>query len=393
MSKKKLSWMVFLFLIFSSISKPAFAQTLSERTAQAFFFEAEKAMANENYETALKLVGKAQQTLGSNNALLESIRVRALYETGQFESAGAARNTFYELNPSEELSRSLAPIIVKLQDELDAIESRQAKIQEKTKAVSDAIKKAGLCLVDAEVGGLTKTHSREVWTAKETVELVSIPSTFKTAKKEVIVQESAPIGSSFETDDTVVVVQEATTEFEVIPAEYEDTEIKLPLGVGVSGQLIEGEVSRRTYLKKASTRERVIPAVTKTIQVRRVKKKGKSKKMIPAVTKTVTRRVVQSPARVVEKVVPEVIETVEVVERISPPTLEKVNAMCKFKENDLVVKAVKMKLKERGYFSDLSEDVSIEDLNEALIDFQKKNDLPSAAALTQASYKILELSN
>ena len=115
--------------------------------------------------------------------------------------------------------------------------------------------------------------------------------------------------------------------------------------------------------------------------------------MIPAVTKTVTRRVVQSPARVVEKVVPEVIETVEVVERISPPTLEKVNAMCKFKENDLVVKAVKMKLKERGYFSDLSEDVSIEDLNEALIDFQKKNDLPSAAALTQASYKILELSN
>lgn len=389
MLQKKIFSVFLLSLISAGISNLALAQTPSERTAQAFFFEAEKAMTNEDYETALSHAEKAKETLGSNNALLESIRVRALYEMGQFEPAGNALIEFYELDPSKELNRSLAPIIVKLQGELDVIEKQKAE----TQAISDAIKAAGVCLVDAEIKGETKIHSREVLVSEKNVEFISIPSTFKTSKETVVIQPAAPKDSTFETVKDIIVVQEATSEFFIKPAEFEDTKIKVPLGVSVSGQIIEGEISRRTYLTKASSQERVIPAVTKTIQVKQIKKKGKSKTTLPAVTKTVTRRVVNTQPQLIEKVTPEILKVVEVSEEISPSRPEKVNAMCNFKEAELVVEAVKIRLKEEGYFTDLSEEVSDDDLDAALIDFQKKNELPFVAELTRATYEILKLSN
>lgn len=386
MTKIKFSGLILGGLALASIANVSVAQTPSELKAQAFFFEAERALENDDYDTALTHVEKAQDTLGENNALLESIRVRSLYELGQYELAKTSLDSFYDLKPSESLNRSLASIIVKIDEKMDVIEKQQG--------LRDAIKNAELCFVDAQVKGETKTHSKNVWITKDSEGYRVLPGTFKMISETVVIQPAAFEDSTFETVDKEIVVQPLHMSFQVVPAEYEEIKVMIPLGIDSAGQSVEQEISRRGEILTASRiKEVVVPAVTKTIKVKKITNQGTSKIVTPAVTKQIQKRVLDTPASVVSEIIPGVTSLVEKDEEISPGRPERVYAMCDYKENAIVVQALRDKLKEKGYFSDLSETISAEDLDAALIDFQKKNDLPYAAELTQATFQALELAN
>lgn len=169
----------------------------------------------------------------------------------------------------------------------------------------------------------------------ETV-LVSVPAEYETVTETIIVQpqsvtyevipgkfewvdgeipgesvEYVEIPAQYETVEETIVVQEASTELVTVPVAYET--------------LADGS---RVVKMPASTRERVLPAVT-TTETRRVLKTparveevtvsnkiedGKTfimvesprtvEKTIPAITKTISRRVVKTPASTIEVLAP-----------------------------------------------------------------------------------------
>src|SRR5690606_12391242 len=73
-----------------------FAQLDSNEIAKLYFTEAQKRFNDNEYATALEYIAKAERELGETNGRILSLKVKTLYNAGQFDAAQEALNLFIE---------------------------------------------------------------------------------------------------------------------------------------------------------------------------------------------------------------------------------------------------------------------------------------------------------
>lgn len=157
-------------------------------------------------------------------------------------------------------------------------------------------------------------QSKSVVTQPRYVNYVSVPPVFETYTEAVTVQEASTelvtIPPTYETVTETVVVQNASAEFVTIPATYKtvvETFVVQP-AYEYNGQKVPAvtkQITRRVVDVPARTVEKAVPAVTKQVSRRVIKTPASTReRIIPAVTKMETRRRIKTPARTIEQVVP-----------------------------------------------------------------------------------------
>lgn len=172
-----------------------------------------------------------------------------------------------------------------------------------------------------------------------------------------------------------VMVKPELTAFDVIPAVYEDREIDVV--VAPAKTVLEPCNAGGVAFSRASSAQafcaKEIPAVTETITQRViVQEEQTSVRFEPAVYETITRRVVDRPARAVEIMTEEIVDTIPVDELVSqaqteiieipavtkemqltqfdgPPRIVSLQALCNADLTDQLVKDLQNSLKVNGY--------------------------------------------
>ncbi len=97
------------------------AETNSNKKAQAYYFAAEEAYGNKQYDDALTCLDKAEDLLGKSNAVLEGLKVKTLYDKGDYVDAKQALNNFYTFKSSKKLEKEIASYLLKLESKANEI--------------------------------------------------------------------------------------------------------------------------------------------------------------------------------------------------------------------------------------------------------------------------------
>ncbi|GEM_PF-2734876 len=117
-------FLFFQLLLFPFVN----AQSSQDAEARAYFFAAEVAYDEGQYQKALDAIAKVEKMLGKGNAKLSSLRVQALYALKRYGEARREINRFYTFKASNSLSREMASIMLKV-DDLIAAEARRKEIE------------------------------------------------------------------------------------------------------------------------------------------------------------------------------------------------------------------------------------------------------------------------
>lgn len=144
-----MKWLT-LFIFAQMIALPAHAQVSDQERAQAYYFEAEAALADGRLKDANQLRIKAWKILGGGNPKLEFLAARIYYSAGAYDDAQAAVERFYSHDPGPNLRREIAPYVVKIEaaiekarlEEVAAAEAKAAadkQRRERPTRIADAV--------------------------------------------------------------------------------------------------------------------------------------------------------------------------------------------------------------------------------------------------------------
>ncbi|MCG8378053.1 MAG: ankyrin repeat domain-containing protein [Proteobacteria bacterium] len=104
----------------------------ANKKAQAYYLAAEDAYSNQQYDSALNGIDKAEALLGKSNAVLEGLRVKVLFELKDYKNAKQALDKFYTYKASAELEKDIAPYLLQVDEALkkNRLEQVQRKLVE-----------------------------------------------------------------------------------------------------------------------------------------------------------------------------------------------------------------------------------------------------------------------
>ena len=128
-----------LGLLMSFSLNAAIAQADDGKKAKALYFAAEDAYAAKKYDEALIGIEVVESLLGKSNALLQGLRVKALYGKGDLAGTKKALDAFFQMEASDALSREIAPYLLNVKKKIEERETKSKRDAEK----SAAHKKAG----------------------------------------------------------------------------------------------------------------------------------------------------------------------------------------------------------------------------------------------------------
>ncbi|MCG8379750.1 MAG: hypothetical protein MI865_09790, partial [Proteobacteria bacterium] len=123
---KKLTYL-FIPLLALLFLTPAFAD--NNKKAKAYYFAAEEAYNNKQYESALNGIKKTEELLGKSNAVLEALKVKILFEQKQFEAAKQTLDKFYTYKASPELEKDIAPYLLKIDEAFTKLKRENSQVQ------------------------------------------------------------------------------------------------------------------------------------------------------------------------------------------------------------------------------------------------------------------------
>ncbi|MCG8378051.1 MAG: ankyrin repeat domain-containing protein, partial [Proteobacteria bacterium] len=106
---------------------PAFAD--NNKKAKAYYFAAEEAYNNKQYESALNGIKKTEELLGKSNAVLEGLRVKVLFELKDYQAAKQALDKFYTYKASPELEKDIAPYLLKIDEAFTKLKRENSQVQ------------------------------------------------------------------------------------------------------------------------------------------------------------------------------------------------------------------------------------------------------------------------
>ncbi len=120
-----------------------FAQLDSNEIAKLYFTEAQKRFNDNEYATALEYIAKAERELGETNGRILSLKVKTLYNAGQFDAAQEALNLFieeYASTVSPDLKDETMSYFIKLERYYEKKLEEETRRAEAERARTEALK-------------------------------------------------------------------------------------------------------------------------------------------------------------------------------------------------------------------------------------------------------------
>tara|TARA_R110000796_G_scaffold71409_2_gene161979 strand:+ start:34246 stop:35607 length:1362 start_codon:yes stop_codon:yes gene_type:complete len=133
--------LVLTLFILTSFLNIGYSQTTNDK-AKAYYLEAVKAYDNNNFSRAISNLIEVEKTLGSTNARVLHLKVKAYYAKGDYSNAKASLDQFsnYSDSAAENIKSEVYSYIVKVDNKLK--EQRAAiKLQHQKDSINDVIRK------------------------------------------------------------------------------------------------------------------------------------------------------------------------------------------------------------------------------------------------------------
>jgi hypothetical protein len=129
------AYIILFFALIFLLGQPLQAQT-SGNKAKELYVQADNAFRLKDYSKSLDLLNQVQSALGSNNAMIESLRVKNYYEQGDFQKAKSSLAVFFTFSNTAE---NLLTEMNGYQEKTDAKikEEQERKLAEQQKALQD----------------------------------------------------------------------------------------------------------------------------------------------------------------------------------------------------------------------------------------------------------------
>lgn len=259
--------------------------------------------------------------------------------------------------------------------------------QDEAKLEKKSVHSITICTLSRKINAMTKQVSKTVIIQQASTELVVAPPVMETVSKRIMVIPEHRNGATFQNGLKTILVQEAFTDVKKIPAVFEENvEIAYFEDASVSKQY------NKKYLKRpAHAVQRVVPAVTKDIEIQKIQKNGPdSEGLIPAVFMSHSLRIMKTPAQVYERVIPAVAKTLyaDVITRPAQSIFG--DGPCKYKSADKLIYELQSKLKANGYFTGEKNGNWSNALSDSILMFQKAEHL---TVLGKPTLELLESLN
>lgn len=110
---KKIILVLLLPLLMFSLQ--SHGQSSKNNQAKAYFFAAQEAFDNKQYDEALNKVLKVETLLGKSNALLSSLKVKVYFEQNRFKEAEAEIDIFFGFKSKASLARDISSYLIKVE--------------------------------------------------------------------------------------------------------------------------------------------------------------------------------------------------------------------------------------------------------------------------------------
>lgn len=124
MMMRTLLGVVVLTVMVFGASPKSFAQSAQQNQAKAYYFVAQDAQENGQYQDALDALGKAVKLRGKTDARFTALEVKILIGLGNYSDAKTAIDRFYGYKSSNDLQREMAPLLLKIDKNIEAERAR-----------------------------------------------------------------------------------------------------------------------------------------------------------------------------------------------------------------------------------------------------------------------------
>lgn len=250
-------------------------------------------------------------------------------------------------------------------------------------------KKINFCDSKFVIPPVYRTENQTVVVAPASIEYVSIPATFETVVVKYLVKPSHNEGAIFEADNQSFIIQEAGIELVTIPAVWETSE--RTFSFPISGEI--GTYTYRVVKTPPRTVERVIPAIIGTFQIERLVREGpRTNPIIQPTEQPFRKRVVKTPAQVVERVLPAVTKTFSNRYLVKAGNSSEIIEVCNLENEPELKVDVALKLRELGFLAEKAGAETEDGIALAIGKFQLRNKLKSSGTLTRETLQALEIS-
>ena len=149
---------LFIFLLLS-IHATVWAQSDNDR-AKAYYYEAATEYEKTNYRTCLEYCDRVEEILGTSNARVEVLRIKAYFELGEMAEAQKSMNRLSTFPADEALTSEVLPLIVRIEEaERERIRKEEEAEAKRRALIENAEFVDGLGLVKAngKVGFVDET--------------------------------------------------------------------------------------------------------------------------------------------------------------------------------------------------------------------------------------------
>ena len=123
----RLNYIFFSLVTFMLSINIAWPQSALENQARVKYFAALEAFDDKEYELALSYISDVEFLLGSNNARLSSLRVKALYYKGDLGGAKKELSVFFRLKSSDIQLKEMATYLKKVDGEIASLKEKRRK--------------------------------------------------------------------------------------------------------------------------------------------------------------------------------------------------------------------------------------------------------------------------
>ncbi|MEL6977071.1 MAG: peptidoglycan-binding domain-containing protein [Pseudomonadota bacterium] len=268
----------------------------------------------------------------------------------------------------------------------------------------------GACYARVFVPGETRRERREIVLAEATEELRVTPARYAWVQEPVVIEEAYErievIPARFETQTRTVVIEPERKEYRIVPATFETVTERVKVrdattewrrdcaavktspnketlcGVSVPAQFRTEQ--RRVVRTPARRVEQIIPAVTRQIEVRAVVEQPRRRVVtVPAKTRLIRVKKEISPARVQTVTIPpkKRIEFVDV--KVTEDALEWRKVLCERDARPTLVRSLQLSLDRAGFDPGPIDGVLGPATKSAVDRYQKANNLPQGGLLLE----------
>lgn len=131
-----------LLLPLIMLSHLSFAQSSKNNQMKAYFYAAQGAYENQQYDDALTAIDKVESLLGNTNAQLSALKVKTYFKKNQFIKAKAEMDVFFGFTTTEVLTREVSSYLIQIDKGIKKEKNRLAEHQNDKPEIRTNIEKS-----------------------------------------------------------------------------------------------------------------------------------------------------------------------------------------------------------------------------------------------------------